>query len=99
MATRVLWPSYTETHAVVWKVLEFSGMASGALQAGRYTMSGYVFLDGNQVQNKRSRVRVGKEFVLELRVPGRIPDIREIIVVANQFMESIPFRVTGPYTF
>ena len=74
-------------------------MAKGALQAGRYTMSGYVFLDGNMVQNKKTMVRIGREFTLELRVPGRLVDSREVIVVTNNFLSRTPNRVTGPYEF
>lgn len=99
MATRVIWPSSTDTHAFVWRLLEYLGMAKGALQAGRYTMSGYVFLDGNMVQNKKTMVRIGREFTLELRVPGRLVDSREVIVVTNNFLSRTPNRVTGPYEF
>jgi len=99
MPTRVIWPNSTDTHAYVWRLLEYSGMTKGALQAGRYTMSGYVSVDGNRVQNKKSRVRIGKTFTIELRVPGRLVDSREMIVVAKGFLDSTPHRVTGPYVF
>lgn len=99
MATRVIWPSSTDTHAFVWRLLEYTGMARGALQAGRYTMSGYVFLDGNMVQNKKNRVRIGRTFTLELRVPGKVVDRRSLIVVTNNFLENTLSRNTGPYTF
>ena len=99
MATRVIWPSYSDTHAYVWRILDLSGMATGTLWSGRYTMSGYVFLDGDKVKDKKQQVRIGKEFILELRVPGRLVDRREIIVVTNNFLPNIYSRDTGPYEF
>ncbi len=99
MATRVLWPTYTATHALVWRLLDLTGMAHGTLWSGRYTMSGFVFLDGNRVKDKKELVRVGREFTLELRVPGRLVDSRELIVVANQFIAPMPNRTTPPYQF
>jgi len=99
MPTRVIWPTYTDTHAYVWRLLDLTGMAKGTLWSGRYTMSGYVYLDGNRVKNKKQKVRIGKEFVLELRIPGRLVDRRNLIVVTNNFLESTPNRPQEPYEF
>lgn len=90
MAIRVIWPSYSDTHVLIWRVVDLAGMANGTLWSGRYTMSGYVYLDGNQVANKKSLVKLGKEFTLELRIPGRLIDRRVITVIANQYV--IPFN-------
>ena len=99
MPTRVIWPTYNDTNAYVWRLIDLTGMEKGNIWEGRYTMYGYVYLDGNRVKNKKQKVKIGKQFNLQLRIPGRLVDSRDLIVVTNQFLESMPYRLHEPYEF
>jgi hypothetical protein len=66
----VVWPSEVAKEAEIWRVLDLSGMTKSVRESRNFTRAGYVFMDGNLVASLRSRVEIGKRFLLELRFPN-----------------------------
>lgn len=97
---RVAWPTYNpKAFARVWRVLDLSGMTNSVRESRNFTRAGFVFLDGQRVQNLRTTIQLGRNFILELRFPNGVTKRAEIFLFqATRHTAKAP-RITTPDPF
>lgn len=66
----VEWPSQVAKYANLWRVLDLSGLSHSARQSRDWIMSGYVYLNGEQILTWRQLVPIGETFHVEVKIPG-----------------------------
>jgi len=91
----VQWPSAVAEEANVWRVLDLSGITKSVRQSRDYTRAGLVFLDGNHV-TEGTRVPLGKDFHLEVRLPTGVVREADIRLVHRYDLESRSPMSPGP---
>jgi len=91
------WPTLQkQVNAQVWRVLDLSGLTTSVRNSKNYTKSGFVYMDGNRVQDLRATVPLGSPFRLEIRFPnGRIKGEDIMLVPVNRLSKRKP-RQTSP---
>ncbi len=78
---RVAWPTYSsQALAIVWRVLDLSGMTNSVRESRNFTRAGYAFVDGRKVRSLKDTIELGRPFILELRFPNGVIKSAEIFL-------------------
>jgi len=96
---KIGWPTHRSDISVeVWRLLDLCGLTNSVRSSRNYTKSGYVYVDGNLINNLKHKVPMGSPMLLELRFPNGKIQSEEIMVVAHTRMSNLTPRLRSPGT-